>query len=142
MKAILAVVLFSTLCAAQGRLAAPTPPRANPVGFHETATKKSPRLDWKFVGFLAAATAANVADLVQTENCLHRIGGCSETNPAYGPHPSAAKLYGISFAIEAGYALGSYELRRHGPKPLRKSWWVPLAYVGYGHIEGIATSKR
>ncbi len=101
-----------------------------------------PRFDRKFKALAAADGVAYLWDETQTLNCLRSIPGCRETNPLYGPHPSAGRLYGLALAVDAGYFLGSWELRRHGPERLRRLWFAGAAFVIEGHIQGIAISKR
>jgi hypothetical protein len=110
---------------------------AAPVVVSEQAPR---RFDWKFVSLLAAATAANLTDMARTEHCLQASAACREDDWIYGPRPSAARLFGLSLAIEAGFALGSYELRRHGPGPLRRFWAAPLGYCAADHIQATAKS--
>ena len=131
-----ACLLFSVGC-----FGADAPPR--PVPYQTVNVEKRARhFDWKFAAVLGISTAANLADMARTDDCLRNIAYCRETNPLYGPHPSSARLYGSSLALEAGFAVTSYELRRHGPAPLRKLWWVPLTYEGLDHVKGIALSRR
>jgi hypothetical protein len=127
---MLALILFSATARAQSFDKAFAPdPHAKP-----------PRLDWKFVGLVSADSALMLWDETQTAHCLSHIPGCSETNGIYGPHPSPGRLYGTAIAYEVGLAVASYEIRRHGPRFLRKSWFTPMAWDIEQHAIGIATS--
>src|SRR5208337_2793079 len=125
MKSVVVILLFSTLAAGL-----------------DSAPKKPPRFDWKFDALAAAWAAGFFADESQTLNCLKTNPWCRETNPLFGPHPSAARLYGLTLAVDGAYLLGSYELRRHGPRPLRRFWFDGMSYPTFYHISAIAGSVR
>jgi len=125
MKLLAVILLFSTLAAGL-----------------DSAPKKIPRFDWKFDVLAAAWAAGYLADESQTLNCLKTNPFCRETNPLFGPHPSAARLYGLTLAVDGAYMLGSYELRRHGPRSLRRFWSIGMSYPTYCHLSAIAGSAR
>ena len=141
MKPIFFTMLVFATAAAQDHPAIPVVQSAAFVS--SSATLKSvPQWDRKFTALVAADAAVMLWDEGQTMNCLHHFVGCRETNPAFGPHPSAARLYGTAIAIDAGYILASYELRRHGPERLRRLWYAGAAWVIEQHVQGIAQSAR
>ena len=47
--------------------------------------------------------AADFADTEETIQAQRRCPTCVETSDLYGPHPSAARLWGESAAFDAGY---------------------------------------
>lgn len=90
-------------------------------------------IDRKFVlasGVLAASTAF---DMTETKLLLDRGG--VEYNPAFGRHPSTARLVGVASAWFAGYVVLSYELKKHHPRAFRH-WWIPLALETADHMGG------
>lgn len=118
MKAIVAILLFCMACQAV----------------------EKPRHDKVFWSVVAVQTGLMLWDETQTVGCLHNVPNCRETNPLYGPHPSAARLYVSAALVGAGYALASYEMQRHAPRTLRRLWWTAAAFDAACHAEGIATS--
>lgn len=103
-------------------------------------SKSTPRFDWKFDSLMLVGIASSLVDSARTENCLRNIPRCQEADPVYGPHPSAARLFGLSLAIQGAYTLGSYELRRRGPRPLRRLWMVPMNYCTALHVVAMVES--
>jgi len=51
----------------------------------------------------AAFLAADIADTKETIQAQRRCPACVETSDLYGPHPSPARLWGESAALDAGY---------------------------------------
>jgi hypothetical protein len=103
------------------------------------AQTPKPGLDAKFKSLLAETAAFYVTDSTQT--IIHlREDGYRETNPLYGPHPSAARLFGLGALVDGAYVAGSYELRRHGPRRLRKLWWAPMEYESLNRADAMMFS--
>ena len=125
MKPLALILFFSTLAAGL-----------------DSQPKKIPRFDWKTDALVAAWAASYFADESQTLNCLKTSPWCRENNPLFGPHPWAARLYGLALAVDGAYLLGSYEIRRHGPRPLRRIWFAGMSYPTFCHINGIAGSAH
>lgn len=144
-RILIAVILLATTLGARAQDGAPRV-AGSPSGYmaQRTSIKAAhvPRFDWKFDTLLAGEIASSLYDSAQTINCLNHFANCRETNSIYGPHPSAARLYGTSLALVGAYAFGSYELRRHGPAPLRRLWPCGMADAIYEHIDGIVTSAK
>ena len=101
------------------------------------STKKQNRK--AFWALVSVATASNVLDLEYTQHMLHESPTVYETDPIYGRRPSRLEAYPISFGIQAGYALASYELRKRRIKFL---WTAPLLYVTSQHLEGLAAGIK
>jgi hypothetical protein len=88
-------------------------------------------LDRKFFLLAGVATAATVLDVATTAHCISNYANCREANPLFGPDPSKAKLYGLSFSILAGQILASAWLRRKIPHS--KLWMIPPIAATAGH---------
>ena len=69
-------------------------------GFHPMHWIKNHKL---LVISAAVFVASDVADIKATTDTMQRCPTCSETSDLFGPHPSAARLWGESGAIDAAY---------------------------------------
>lgn len=90
-------------------------------------------LDRKFILASGALAASAAFDMTETKLLLDRGG--VEYNPAFGRHPSTARLVGVASAWFAGYVVLSYELKKHHPRAFRH-WWIPLAIETADHLGG------
>ena len=77
----------------------------------------------------AAYVALNIADTVQTIDCLHR-GYCEEGNPIFGKHPSDAKLI-IGKVLLVGIHVAIFEhIKRDNPKTALRMAQVSVGLQG------------
>jgi hypothetical protein len=96
--------------------------------------------DRKFLLLTGVAAAATSLDIVTTSRCVSTYSNCQEANPLYGPHPSSARLYGVSFSILAGQVLSSAWLRREMPH--KKLWIIPVIAATATHGIAAALNAR
>lgn len=96
--------------------------------------------DRKFLLLTGVAAATTSLDIVTTSRCVSRYPNCQEANPLYGPQPSSARLYGVSFSILAGQVLGSALLRRGMPH--KKLWIIPVIAATATHGIAAALNAR
>jgi hypothetical protein len=100
-----------------------TPLSQREASFAPTRVTKPRVFDRKFFVLAGIATATTVLDVAMTSHCISTYSNCQEKNPLFGSHPSAAKLYGVSFSMLGGQMLASAWMRREMPK--RKLWMMP-----------------
>ena len=93
--------------------------------------------DWKFIAAVGVEAGLYAWDMQETMNGFRNIPNFAETNSLYGSHPSSARLYGLGALVDAGYGLGSYELRHHGPRSTRRFWIAGIAYAAACHANGL-----
>jgi hypothetical protein len=111
-------------------------PQQNAFPVRPSPDRTTRVFDRKFLLLTGVAAAATSLDIVTTSRCVSTYSNCREANPLYGPHPSSARLYGISFSILAGQVLSSALLRREMPH--RKLWIIPVIAATATH--GIAAA--
>jgi hypothetical protein len=123
MKLTLIILAFSTfgLCQVPGR------------------THKGVNL--RFLAVAGAAESVNLVDMVQTERCLKHVAGCVELDPLYGRHPSTARIFSESFAIDGAFILASWAIERHAPRRVRAFWSAPMVFQTASHAKGIYQSR-
>lgn len=92
-------------------------------------------VDRKFLIAVGLNAAAKAADGITTERMLAR--GCHETNPVYGPHPSALRISATQAAFFAGEVTAAYFLKRR----FRRVWILPLA-EGIVNVVGAVQNER
>ena len=107
------------------------PPKKNiPVtGYHDTRLKFAIAFSW----------SATTADVVTTLKGFDS-GRCHEVNPLFGPHPSAARVAGISYGYTAGYTLLSLWL--HSKDPEAKAPWIGNLLLGGGNTLAAGLNTR
>ena len=114
---------------------------ANPgVSLPPVKETKPGIFDRKFLALAGVATAATILDVVTTSRCMSTYVDCQEGNPLLGSHPSAAKLYGVSFSLLGAQVVASAWIRHEMPH--RKLWMVPLIITSAGHGLGAILNLR
>ena len=78
-------------------------------------------VDWKFWSAIGGTGASYAADYVTSQQCQPR---CTETNPMFGPHPSAARVAAVGGAFFAGETLLAHWMRNNRRAWLRRTWWI------------------
>jgi len=105
---------------------------SQPAVFFASHNPTKPRIfDRKFLMMAGIATAATMFDVATTSHCMSTYGDCQEGNPLLGPHPSTAKLYGVSFSMLGGQLLASAWMRHKTPNG--KLWMMPPIIATAGH---------
>lgn len=77
----------------------------------------------------AAYQILNVADIVETETCLHQ-GTCVEANPIFGRHPSDARLIGTKVGMGLVHYLIFRKLYEDNNPHIKVFEYVSIAVQG------------
>lgn len=72
--------------------------------------------------------SAAFADFATTQQFVP-VGRCVESAPGLGHAPSAARVYGVGIAADAGISVFSYLIRRHLAHNERADRWAALLFI-------------
>lgn len=132
-KFVLLLLISSCLAAAQ--VASPSAAAAT-ESFHVTvapiaAPERSP-----FKNLLILDTAAWAADTATTQAGI--LKGATEINPIFGPHPSPARLWGTSAALQGIFLYSCYLDRRAHPQG---RFWKTMMKISSAAHAGAAVNN-
>ena len=143
-KRLVAFVLLGCVPAswAEPPAAAPAGPPAPAFDALPAPEKRtrSPRLR----PLVLAGTALGVATILDVESTFELLDRCPrrcrESNAFLRGVVESGRgwTYGIQAALNTGVMYAAYRARRSSKRTVRRSWWVPIAIVGFAHVTGAA----